>query len=972
MSDKAGSGENGEIHVHRPEDQVLDLAAILEVGPLEGVINEDADVVGHDEDGIADEKTDESAVVSATAEEAPGDDNGDEEGEGEGNGDDKADEGMGDLDGEEENTFDPATLANLAALARITNNGADQEDVTIDGQQEADQEPDQNEDFSQLIAGQSNSTLTREQVQEFVNNLGNGGLGRDAEGDEDAEGEPDTETPGEGAETREAREEKEEREEELRDIREQSGEDDGYGSDDRYEGRSKRRRNRTVLSCTGMSDAFTIEAAINSFLFAMIRMSQEVVSLVPPRVMLSSIIRPLAQNNVIGIFLAVVGEPAVRSRQMGFALTVPSIKRGVPSMCRMEIPVLPQRKKRRRDDDIPINYELGLRVQALEALIRSGSNMDTEQASAAALETILHATRAANSGQQDAANALAQLTASASLGLGIGGMSSDAQGSLLLDVLNQLSAASNGRSSIQPSTDPTNHAEMKETWSSVPAALPETSVQVEQAYQQDEITTKLNISLQGFREDDERIFVPPTVRYAEKNLLRNENILAKEALPIHGYAPFIEAGIKFAYGADSVALREKRISAIQAISITGALRLAAVFLSRFPTSSTGKICYIPSPMMEDDTVAIREAGLEPRTFRFFDRKSGGVDWEGLREDLQAAVPKSVVLLQVSGSTPTGAELSAGQWRLLTTIIQERQLIPLFLMSFQGLSSGDTNRDAQPLRFMVHEGLPVVLCQSFDAMMGLYADSPAIVSVVTQNTEDRDRIDSQLRAIARSMYYHPSPWGAYVAYALLSDQKLYPAWLAEIKAMADRLRSVREKLYDIIANKLKTPGTWFHFKRATGMYCSTMLPPSQVSALTTQRHVHLLPDGCFSLGCLNANKIDTLARAIDYVVREGIREQEEQEEQSRVMAMALAAANEQQAREEAEAAAAAEAEEADAARMEDTLLMDKAIQSAIEAQRRAEEEEEQREEEVRRDEEVERRRIEREKVARQAEAILAMI
>jgi hypothetical protein len=64
--------------------------------------------------------------------------------------------------------------------------------------------------------------------------------------------------------------------------------------------------------------------------------------------------------------------------------------------------------------------------------------MGVEQASAAAMETILHATRAANSGQQDAANALAQLTQSATMGMGIGGMTSDAQGSLLMDVLQQV------------------------------------------------------------------------------------------------------------------------------------------------------------------------------------------------------------------------------------------------------------------------------------------------------------------------------------------------------------------------------------------------------------------------------------------------------------------------------------------------------------------------------------------------------
>ena len=84
-------------------------------------------------------------------------------------------------------------------------------------------------------------------------------------------------------------------------------------------------------------------------------------------------------------------------------------------------------------DDVPINYELGLRVQALESLIRSGSNMDAEAASSAAMETVLHATRAANWGSQDANNALAQLTQ-----FGVEPMTQDAQSSLLMDVLQQV------------------------------------------------------------------------------------------------------------------------------------------------------------------------------------------------------------------------------------------------------------------------------------------------------------------------------------------------------------------------------------------------------------------------------------------------------------------------------------------------------------------------------------------------------
>lgn len=116
-------------------------------------------------------------------------------------------------------------------------------------------------------------------------------------------------------------------------------------------------------------------------------------------------------------------------------------------------------------------------------------------------------------------------------------------------------------------------------------------------------------------------------------------------------------------------------------------------------------------------------------------------------------------------------------------------------------------------------------------MGLYADSPSIVSVMTQSEEAKRHVDSQLRATARGLYLHPSPWGAIVARMILTEPRINTAWCAEasirgrwangrkaeLKAMADRLKSVREKLYDLLANKFKTPGTWDHIRQTAGLY-----------------------------------------------------------------------------------------------------------------------------------------------------------
>ena len=149
------------------------------------------------------------------------------------------------------------------------------------------------------------------------------------------------------------------------------------------------------------------------------------------------------------------------------------------------------------------------------------------------------------------------------------------------------------------------------------------------------------------------------------------------------------------------------------------------------------------------------------------------------------------------------------------------------------------------------------------------------------------------------------------------------------------------------------------------FSTTLLPPLVNDALTAKRHVYLLPFGSFCLGCLNAAKIESLARSIDSVVLTSIREAEEAQAQQIAMELALSAAREAVAREEAEAAAAAALEE-------DQILMERSIQSAIDAQRRAEEDERRREEEERGLEEAVRKAAERAEVARQAEAILASI
>ena len=75
---------------------------------------------------------------------------------------------------------------------------------------------------------------------------------------------------------------------------------------------------------------------------------------------------------------------------------------------------------------------------------------------------------------------------------------------------------------------------------------------------------------------------------------------------------------------------------MQASTITGALRIAAVFLARCAFTTTSRPIFIPSPTTEEDTATLRQSGLDIEYYRFLNSRTGAVDFEGLREDLQVS------------------------------------------------------------------------------------------------------------------------------------------------------------------------------------------------------------------------------------------------------------------------------------------------------------------------------------------------
>ncbi|KAG1755224.1 pyridoxal phosphate-dependent transferase [Suillus paluster] len=400
------------------------------------------------------------------------------------------------------------------------------------------------------------------------------------------------------------------------------------------------------------------------------------------------------------------------------------------------------------------------------------------------------------------------------------------------------------------------------TWSAVPAGPPDPILGITEAFKADKDPRRINLGVGAYRDENGKPYVLNAVKKAEENIAAAK--LDKEYLPITGLAGFTSNAAKLAYGVDSVPLNQNAVAVTQSISGTGALRIGGTFLARhYPHSKT---IYVPTPTWGNHIPLFKDSGLEVKYYRYFDKKTVGLDFEGLKEDLKNAPEGAIVLLHACAHNPTGVDPTQAQWKDISDIVAEKKLFPFFDMAYQGFASGSTDRDAFAVRYFVSQGHQIALSQSFAKNMGLYGERVGAFSLTTASEEEKKRVDSQLKIIVRPMYSNPPLHGAHIANTILSNPELYQEWEGEVKGMADRIINMRERLYQLLSNSFQTPGEWSHVKSQIGMFSFTGLNTEQCKTLAEKAHIYMTMDGRISMAGLNGRNIEYFAQSVDAAVR----------------------------------------------------------------------------------------------------------
>ncbi|KAL9261147.1 Aspartate aminotransferase, cytoplasmic-like protein [Drosera capensis] len=390
---------------------------------------------------------------------------------------------------------------------------------------------------------------------------------------------------------------------------------------------------------------------------------------------------------------------------------------------------------------------------------------------------------------------------------------------------------------------------MESVFGSIAQAPEDPILGVTVAFNKDTSPVKLNLGVGAYRTEEGKPLVLNVVKKAEQ-LLINDPARKKEYLPIVGLADFNKSSAKLILGSDSPAVLENRVATVQCLSGTGSLRVGSEFLARHYHQ---RVIYVPLPTWGNHLKVSHFGGLEVKSYRYYDPTTRGLNFQGLLEDLNSAPSGAIVLLHACAHNPTGVDPTLTQWEEIRKLMRSKVLLPFFDSAYQGFASGSLDADAQSVRIFVADGGECFVAQSYAKNMGLYGERVGALSIVCKTADVASRVESQLKLVIRPMYSNPPIHGASIVATILKDPDMYHEWTVELKAMADRIISMRKQLFDALTAR-GTPGDWSHIIKQIGMFTFTGLNAEQVSFMTREYHIYMTSDGRISMAGLSSRKV----------------------------------------------------------------------------------------------------------------------
>ncbi len=389
-------------------------------------------------------------------------------------------------------------------------------------------------------------------------------------------------------------------------------------------------------------------------------------------------------------------------------------------------------------------------------------------------------------------------------------------------------------------------------------APPDAILGLAEAYRNDPRPNKVNLSAGVFVDATGKTPILTTVIEAERRLAASA--ATKLYRPIDGEGAYRDAVRELVLGRGHEAITSGRALATQTPGGTGGLRVVADLLRQTGASET---LWMSEPTWPNHPQLFHAAGFKIRTYPYTDATGRKIDEDGLLAALGDASPGDIVLLHGACHNPTGVDPSPELWRRIGDLVEERRLLPLVDLAYQGFGDGLVE-DAAGLHELLRPGAELLVSTSFSKTFSLYAERVGAMLVIARSAADANAVQSHVKAAIRVNYSNPPAHGADIVRTILGDPELRPQWEVELAAMRARIKDNRRALVAALEER-RIPGDWGGIATQRGMFALLGLSAHQVAQLKDEHGVYVVGKGRINVAGFTPDNLGTFADALGAVI-----------------------------------------------------------------------------------------------------------
>lgn len=375
-------------------------------------------------------------------------------------------------------------------------------------------------------------------------------------------------------------------------------------------------------------------------------------------------------------------------------------------------------------------------------------------------------------------------------------------------------------------------------------------------YRADPSPHKVDLGVGVYKDDQGSTPVLDAVKQAEQQLLAEQ--VSKSYVGPAGNADF-NLGMGRLLLGDDASLVEQRFAAVQTPGGCGALRVAAELVKvAYPAATI----WVSDPTWGNHIPLLGDAGLNIKTYPYYDRATSRICFDEMVEQLQKAAAGDLVLLHGCCHNPTGADLSKEQWKVVADLAARQGFVPFVDVAYQGFASG-IEEDVYGLRLLAAQLPETIVAASCSKNFGLYRERVGLMGVVTQSAAAAAAVQSHILAIVRGIYSMPPDHGASIVARVLSDAQLGAKWQEELGDMRSRIDRLRRAF--CLEMRTRTQSDRFDFvQQQNGMFSYLGLSEEQVLRLREEYAIYLLGSSRASIAGLSANNMHYVCDAIAHI------------------------------------------------------------------------------------------------------------